>query len=331
MNIVPIPVSTFVISLDFELFWGVRDVSTTKKYRKNLEGVHQVIPEILMLFTKYNIQATWATVGFLFLNNFNEIAANIPRTTTKYAHPDLSPYPYIKRLIANNEHSFLKLHFAPDLIKQISTTPNQEIASHTFSHFYCLEKGQTCQSFEEDLVKNLEIAQLSGIQLKSIVFPRNQVNKDYESILRKHGITSYRGLPKPWIYQSGTTKNNNSYVKRGLRYLDTFFKICTIDSTIIYADDSLLNIPASRFLQPFNNRPFGLERLKLNRIKSEMTQASEKKSIYHLWWHPHNFGKFIPENLTQLEEILIHYAKLNKEGKMASLNMQNIAHEFTGR
>ena len=37
----------FVISLDFELFWGVKDSKTLSEYRENLEQVHTVIPKTL--------------------------------------------------------------------------------------------------------------------------------------------------------------------------------------------------------------------------------------------------------------------------------------------
>lgn len=42
-----LPVSgpgTFVISLDFELMWGVRDVQTKAGYGPNILGVRQAIP-----------------------------------------------------------------------------------------------------------------------------------------------------------------------------------------------------------------------------------------------------------------------------------------------
>jgi hypothetical protein len=59
----------FVISLDFELFWGVWDVTTKDKYGENILGVKQAIPSMLSLFEQYNVKATFATVGFLFAKN----------------------------------------------------------------------------------------------------------------------------------------------------------------------------------------------------------------------------------------------------------------------
>ena len=42
----------FVISLDFELMWGVRDKRTINDYGQNILNVHQVIPQTLELFRK---------------------------------------------------------------------------------------------------------------------------------------------------------------------------------------------------------------------------------------------------------------------------------------
>ena len=56
----------FTVSLDFELYWGLRDTTTINEYEANLKGVKIAIERILELFDKYDIHATWATVGFLF-------------------------------------------------------------------------------------------------------------------------------------------------------------------------------------------------------------------------------------------------------------------------
>ena len=56
--------SKFIISLDFELKWGVLEFD--ERYNKNLLVARQVIPKILTLFKEYQIKATWAVVGLLF-------------------------------------------------------------------------------------------------------------------------------------------------------------------------------------------------------------------------------------------------------------------------
>lgn len=57
--------SSLVMSLDFELFWGVSDSRRINDYRQNVEGVWIAIPKMLALFRQYDIHATWAAVGML--------------------------------------------------------------------------------------------------------------------------------------------------------------------------------------------------------------------------------------------------------------------------
>jgi hypothetical protein len=57
-----------VVSLDFELLWGVRDryPADGGAYRRNLLGVRQAVPRMLALFEEFDVAGTWATVGALF-------------------------------------------------------------------------------------------------------------------------------------------------------------------------------------------------------------------------------------------------------------------------
>ena len=57
-----------MVSLDFELYWGVRDKTSLEAYKANLLGARHIIPRLLELFAHYGVRATWATVGFLFFD-----------------------------------------------------------------------------------------------------------------------------------------------------------------------------------------------------------------------------------------------------------------------
>jgi hypothetical protein len=56
-----------------------------------------------------------------------------------------------------------------------------------------------------------------------------------------------------------------------------------------------------------------------------MREAARKRCIYHLWWHPHNFGRHAHENLMFLTRILEYYNGLREETGMASMNMGELA------
>ena len=63
---------------------------------------------------------------------------------------------------------------------------------------------------------------------------------------------------------------------------------------------------------------------KLRRIKKSMTYAAKTGRIYHLWWHPHNFGINLKDNMSFLIKVLEHYLFLKNKYGMQSLNMNEI-------
>ena len=151
----------FVISLDFEIFWGVWDVIRLDDYHDNLLGVRTVIPGLLLLFDKHKINATFATVGLLFFNDKKEMLEGLPERKPAYTNPNISPYTNQIDTVGNDETEDV-FHFAPSLIKMIQQS-HQEVACHTFSHYYCLESGQTIEDFREDLRAAKRIAEKRGI------------------------------------------------------------------------------------------------------------------------------------------------------------------------
>ena len=66
---------TLIVSLDFELFWGMQDGWKLSEYEANILGGRKAIPQMLALFEKHGIHATWATVGFLFGTNEKELSS----------------------------------------------------------------------------------------------------------------------------------------------------------------------------------------------------------------------------------------------------------------
>ena len=314
----------FVISLDFEIYWGVRDVIELDQYKDHLLGVRQVIPGLLNSFAKYDIHATFATVGLLFFNDKEEMMQGLPLHKPKYADPHISPYEGHFDLVGKNETEDL-FHFAPSLIKMIQEA-GQEIGCQTFSHYYCLEKGQTIDDFREDIRAAKRIAEKRGIDLKSFVFPRNQYNEAYLNVCREEGISSFRGNETSWLYKAKDADSETTF-RRAIRLIDAYLNLsghhCAEATYLDYI--GIWNIPASRFLRPFSKRTAFLDGLRLKRITNSMTYAAKHGLTYHIWWHPHNFGINLEENLAFLEKILLHYQKLSKKYGFRSVSMQQLA------
>lgn len=313
----------FVISLDFELFWGVRDSRTITEYGPSVAKVHEVIPEILELFKEYGIKATFGTVGLMFAKDKQEMIEYSPTLKPNYKDSNLSPYTdgfrSVKDTVAEDPY-----HFALPLIKLITTDyPEHEIATHTFSHYYCQEPGQGLEEFKADLLAAIAIAKAKGIELYSLVFPRNQYNPDYLEVCKELGILSYRGNEKAWYY-APDSEEGTSLGKKVLRTLDCYLNISGHNCyrLLDLISEKPYNIASSRFLRPFMAKGGPVvEYFKLKRIKDSMSFAAKNKLLYHLWWHPHNFGANTSKNMDTLRSILEHYKKLNLQYGFRSTTM----------
>jgi peptidoglycan/xylan/chitin deacetylase (PgdA/CDA1 family) len=315
-----------VISLDFEIHWGVRElVPPTGRYEPNLRGVREAVPRMLDLFREFDVAATWATVGFLFARSRAEARAFEPAVKPQYLDPILSAY---QETLGDSEADD-PFHFAPSLVDRIRDTPRQEIATHTFSHYYCLEPGQDRESFRADLQSALAIARSRGFEIRSIVFPGNQHNPAYDDVVADLGIACYRGTQTLWMYSTSRLVGQ-TYWKRAARLLDGFLNVGG-DHTVAWTDVSgpgrLRNVQASFFLRP--TRPSGwrqpLRRLQFHRIAPSIRRAARDKRLVHLWWHPHNFGRHVDANIAQLRDLLEVYAECRQRHGMRSLTMAEAA------
>lgn len=311
----------FIISLDFELMWGVFDKKTKENYGEDIYAVREVIDRLLEIFRRFEIKVTFATVGFLFAKNKKELTDYIPKIKPNYKNNLLDPYKHYIGNIGKNELED-KYHYAHNVLKKIARTSKHEIGSHTFSHYYCLEQGQSDESFKADLVSAKKIAEKENITIESIIFPRNQYNYNYDKILIENGIKYYRGNENAWFYKEKSSEDESLF-RRGFRLLDSYLNISGHNCFRVQPG-KLVNVPSSRFLRPFNPKFRILEALRLRRIKKSMTYAAKNRLVYHLWWHPHNFGSFQNENFLFLEAVLNHYEYLNKKYNFDSCTMNGV-------
>jgi peptidoglycan/xylan/chitin deacetylase (PgdA/CDA1 family) len=314
---------TFTISIDFELFWGVHDKRTLKEYGRNILGARDAIPRMLDAFERYGIRCTWAIVGFLFFDDKEELLQYLPQDRPRYANQALSPYPRIERIGPNERQD--PYHFGLSLVRRIKDYPHQEIGTHTFSHYYCLEDGQTPETFRADLEAARRSAERLGITLRSLVFPRNQFSAGYLGICRDAGIEAVRGNQRFWLFRSKGEADERLIKKIGRR-IDHYLPLSGYNGVTPEIENvGIVNIRSSRFLLPvpIRSRTFG--RLCQHRIAAGMTNAAATGRIFHLWWHPHNFGSHVDENMAILGQILEHYRALAGEHGMVSRNMAEVA------
>lgn len=316
--------SCLVVSLDFELYWGVRHEPNVRCYTENLIGARKAIPAILGLFEEFNIHATWAVVGMLLCDSTPTLLQYSPNTLPQYRNKALRPFDDLP--LGDATEVADSIFFAPSLVRLIADTEGQEIGTHSFSHYYCLEPGQDCNTFRDDLNAAMRVSRFQNFNVTSMVFPKNQCRTDYLDTCADLGIVAYRGNFPSLLY-AALPDVEQGYLRRLVRLVDAYAPITGINCYPLLPPDSdfPMNIPASRYLRPYLPalRPF--EPLRLRRITHDLTVAAKRQLTYHLWWHPHNFGSNLSTNLAFLRKILSHYERLRQQYGIASLNMSEVA------
>jgi hypothetical protein len=305
----------FTISLDLEKFWGVAGSKTINNYGENILHVELAIKQMLAMFEKYEVHATWAFVGFLGYKKFEDLQMDLNFELPKYKNKQQSTYTLLENIDEKmNQYLFL----SGNEIEQIKITKGQELASHSFSHIYCDEAGVTNNDFVNDVKAFQKIAVDLNFSPKSFIFPRNQVKNDCVEVLAKNNYSSYRGKEENYGFLG------NSIWHKIYRQLNLCISLSG-HNTFTIKPAEILNIKGSSFLHPISTNFELLNYLRRLRIKKALKYAAKNKEVYHLWWHPHNFGKNLDANIKNLELILKYYVNLKEKYGLNSMNMGEIS------
>jgi peptidoglycan/xylan/chitin deacetylase (PgdA/CDA1 family) len=278
-----------VWSLDFELRWGMHDRLglDRDRYRKNLEGAREAVPQLLQLFTRRGVRATWAVVGALACRNWDDYDRRAP-APPRYSEMHLAVSPRYADLDPSGA-----LHFAPDLVELVAKTEGQDLGTHTFSHLFLGELGVMQADAAADHAATLALfRERFGTTPTSLVFPRNQVA--FLSLYRAQGISAWRDNESPWYYQ--LTQHNNHPVVRSLRMMDALTPWRARGGA--FSDG---RSPSTLFVRVY--LPESLWRLHLARITAEVRRV-KRGDVLHFWLHPHNLGADVPRGIRRLEQAL---------------------------
>lgn len=174
---------TFVLSIDAELGWGFHDAASPPVDR--LASGRIGWATLLDLLDTYDVPATWAVVGHLFLSGCDRVHA---------AHPVGDEWFERERCEWADRPD---LRFAPDLIREIAdANADHEIGCHSFAHVDFGDGATTTEMARAELVASLEAASASSVPaaMSSVVFPHDSVG--HRDVLAEWGFTCYRG-PAP--------------------------------------------------------------------------------------------------------------------------------------
>lgn len=305
-----------VVSLDFELRWGLHDRLglDMDRYRRNLEGVHEVVPPLLEMLRERNLRATWAIVGAVACRDWTEYFERAPRPP-RYARPELAMDPRCADLDRDGH-----LHFAPDLVERIVETPGQEPGTHTFTHLPMREPGVEVADVAADLAAVAALwRERFGAPPVSLVFPRNQAA--FHGVLRASGIRVWRETAGPWYHDCNDTPTNGAR-PRALRLLDD------VNPWVRRAAPLEGGATRSSLFVRFT-LPSPAWRLQIARIEHELDHL-RRGEVFHLWWHPHNLGADVGRSLARAREVLDRIAERASQGTLRSRTMGELAPRIAG-
>ena len=321
-----------VVSLDFELLWGVLDKDWRDAYRPNVLVGRDAVPRMLELFERRKVRATWACVGLALCSGRDEALSRLGTLSGHRAASGLSLGEYVARNTGRSAGED-PAHYALSLASVIASAPGQAIGSPTISHHHCLHEGSDPEEFRSDLRAFGSLARERGYGSGSLVLPRNQTRPDFLSVMAEEGVKAYRGTPSGSWLDEARAEERQSPAIRALRLAEAYFPVARgVRTPACPADPKVpVNVPASRFFRPCLTGSPALEGLRAAKIEAEMERAARTGGIYHLWWHPHNMGTRPELAMALLERVLERYARLRDERGFRSLTMGEAAAEMGGR
>lgn len=299
----------FIISLDTELIWGPTKSEYRNLLRKNKEAVRESIDVLINILERYQIPATWAVVGHLFLDSCEKESCLTHKNMVEFGYRKdwyEDPYTDIDRD---------PLFYGTDIIKKIlSSSIDHEIGYHSFSHVVFTEI--TKEVAEGELSEAKKIEKEWGIKFKSFVFPRNEIA--HLDVLKEHGFTIYR------------EKNAGRYNPMRSVFIHKFQG--AVDKVIAPPvepewRDGIWGIQSSMcFYDP------QIKSSVLLRAKIGLYRAIRSKKVFHIFLHPHNLLMY-PSLKDDLDKFLALVAKKRDEGKIEVMTMSEfgkVSNEYIG-
>jgi len=307
----------FLLSLDTELIWGIYYGGYADYYKKHLENWRVNIKRLIALLEQYQIKATWAFVGHLFLDRCEKVNG--------ITHPDVLDLGYSNTY--ENWRFFdpcsdIQKHpywYGKDVLELVkSMSPRQEIDSHTFFHTIMDDPACTPEVARSEIKKCMDIAKTEGVKISTIVFPRNRLA--HLNVVREFGISAYREAERVFF------RNWPHFFRRVFLFFQHLLAITPPLYRLkeLQRKEGLLGIPSSLPLLNYNGIIKGRiipSRVRFLRAKKGIESAIKKRAIFHLYFHP--FDLESSEQMIQnLEDILQLARKYIDAGRLVNLTMQ---------
>ena len=305
----------FCISIDTELLWG-RRAGNYKTFIEKVNKERDIIERMLGLFKKYNIAATWAVVGHLFLKEcFLKNGIKHPEIV-RFIYPEIHDWFDADPVSSIDKDS---QWYGEDLVEILQKSPNQEIGSHSFSHICFGHPGCSEKCAESEIKACINLAKKKKIKLSSFVYPYNSIG--HIGILKKYDFITYRGKEPYWFPLNGV-------LGKIFMAIDLFLPTSPPVSNPYYVG-GLINIPGSYyFLSERGIRRFIPKNLRFQKAKKGIDKAIKDKKVFHLWTHPIDFADNTDKLLEEFTLIIQYADKKRREEKLAINTMRQIAKNY---
>jgi len=293
------------ITIDLELLWGLLDCKPRTKETLILRG-RESIPNLLNLFQRYQIPATWAVVGALLQSKNGNYDA------------------FVLRGLHRSDCSFLRnknLWYAEDLIERIlEDKVGHEIGSHSFSHLPFGSPDLSVEVAKKDFEIFRSICkQKLGFNPVSFVYPRHSVG--FRELLPLFGFKIYRGSTlEPFIRYP-------AFLRKSLRFGIRAFGIASPVSIPVKEKDGLVHLPASLHfaLREGIMGKLITSYMLAKRAKEGVMRAVREGGVFSIYFHDHNIGLNPTAFLSAIKEVLDLSSQLREEGKLRIMTMKDIA------
>jgi peptidoglycan/xylan/chitin deacetylase (PgdA/CDA1 family) len=309
--------AVFVISLDLELAVGFAlnperiGLNSEREYlallQSNPQQTRARIDLLLKLFGKYDIKATWAVVGHLFLRPGEERCLayrEMPQFKEGWLNRDLYQGLSISPLLL----------YGREIVENILANPlKHEIGLHGFYHIPFDRCSREVAEAEIEL--GVRAASKLGVTPTSFVFPANK--QGHIDLLKKNGIRIYRGETL-----GGRQRESQNLVVRKLNgAIDKLLVAPVFPSR----NTDVWQIPGSIFFCD-TQLPFTLPW----RARLGLYQAIRTNSVFHIWLHPWNL--LLYKRLAKdLEEFLALVAEERDKDNIQVMTMAELASEMEGK
>lgn len=314
----------FTLTFDTELIWGSFDHVSETTFERDYPDERGTIDGVLRLLERYEVSATWAMVGHMFLSECHRDASG--RAHGEMVHPRQSRSK--RDWFSDDPCSDIRrdpLWYGPDVVDAIvDAAYPQEIACHSFSHPEFGDSAMTIEAARSDLAECVRVAADRGITLQSFVFPRN--SEGHHAALQEAGFRVFRGLDPTWHARTPEP------IRRAAHLADQALGIAPPVSKPIEHLPGLWRVAGSALLLgTIGVRRYVPASARIGKAKLGLQRAAEQDGVFSLWTHPFNLSTHREYMLGILEGILQVAADARDRDQIRIAPMQAVPDLFGAR